>query len=122
MKDKLKPGVRVVVIDEDHKLRRGTVKVYYDMFDIVLVKFDDGNVEKVPCDFIGIESDVQEDEKKEPREKDMITITPAEFKETGVKVIEKLAKKLEKPPLILLATIVIADLHKALFIDEGEDD
>lgn len=122
MKDNLKPGVRVVVIDDDHKLRRGTVKVHYDVLDTVLVKFDDGNVEKVPFDVIGIESDVQEDEKREPEEKTMITITPAEFTAISTKTTAKMLFKLKKPELLAIFSVIMAEIHYALFVDEGEDD
>lgn len=122
MKDNLKPGVRVVVIDDDHKLRRGTVKVHYDMLDVVLVKFDDGNVEKVPFKKIGIEPEAQEDEKKEPEEKTMITITPDEFEKITTKIVGKILFKLRRPELIPIVGTILGDIHYALFFGEDEDE
>lgn len=122
MKDNLKPGVRVVVIDENHNVRKGAVKVCYGGLDTVLVRFDDGNVEKVPFKKIGIEPEAQEDEKKEPEEKTMITITPDEFEKITTKIVAKILFKLRKPELIPIVSTILGDIHYTLFFGEDEDD
>lgn len=120
---KFKPGVRVIVIDEDHEIRRGVINAVYPDIKLTIVKFDDGNVEKVGFNYLGIEPDnkVQEEKPTEPVEKSEITITPAEFKKIGTKVMTEITKK-GGPVLGFACTLIIANLHKALFFDAVDND
>ena len=117
---KFKPGVRVVVIDENHELRKGVIKDVYPGINTAIVTFDDGNVEKVRFNYLGIDQETKE-KPTEPAEKSEITITPDEFRNIAVDVI---TKESEKGGLLLsmVGTILVSKLHIALFVDEGEND
>ena len=122
---KFKPGFRVVVIDGDtHEIRKGVIKATYEEVEIAIVKFDDGNVEKVGFDYLGIEPEtkVQEEKPTEPVEKSEITITPDEFKKIASKVVMENVKKMGEDGglLGLTFTIFVAELHRALFFDNVE--
>lgn len=114
-----KPGVRVVVIDGDtHKIRKGVINTVYPSIKIAIVKFDDGNVEKVDFDYLGIESEteVQEEKPTEPVEKSEITITPNEFRKISVTLIAEETK--EMPIIVGVAfSQFCAKLYEALFLD-----
>ena len=120
---KFKPGVRVIVIDEDHEIRRGVINAVYPDIKLAIVKFDDGNVEKVGFNYLGIESDnkAQEEKPTEPVEKSEITITPDEFKKTGTKVMSEFIKK-HDPMLGMFAGVIIAEIHKKLFFDAVDNE
>ena len=117
---KLNIGDRVVMI-EHNQIRKGIIKQTYDTFpDIVIVAFDD-SVEKVPVEKLALEpkSETQAEQKREPVEKSEITITPDEFRNTGVNLIVKLTA--EKPTVGLAFTAFLAELHKALFFGEASE-
>lgn len=117
---KFRPGVRVVVIDGDtHELRKGVINSIYQDIEIAIVKFDDGNTEKVEFDCLGVEPEPTEPEKPtESVEKSEITITPDEFRNISMKVVAKLT---EKTPLVGIAlTVFSAELHRVLFFGEQE--
>lgn len=96
---KFKPGVRVVVIDGDtHEIRRGVIKASYEDLEVAIVKFDDGNVEKVSFDCLGIEpkTDVKKDPetipektRELPDENAEVTITYGEFRDLCVEISMK---------------------------------
>lgn len=119
---KFKPGVRVVVIDENHELRKGIIKEVYPEIYTAIVKFDDGNVEKVGFNYLGIdpETKVQEEKPTEPVEKSEITITPDEFRKIGVNTMVALSK--DDLVVGLVLSVFMGKLHEALFCDEGEND
>ena len=124
---KFKPGLRVVVIDGDtSELRHGVINASYEDVEIAIVKFDDGNVEKVSFDCLGIvpETKVQEEKPNEPVEKSEITITPEEFKKISAKVITKEVVKMPDGGgmLGLAFSVFVAKLHRALFFDAVEND
>ena len=124
---KFKPGLRVVVIDGDtSELRHGVINASYEDVEIAIVKFDDGNVEKVSFDCLGIEPEtkVQEEKPNEPVEKSEITITPEEFKKISAKVITKEVVKMPDGGgmLGLAFSVFVAKLHRALFFDAVEND
>lgn len=122
---KLKEGVRVIVFDRDtNEIKKGVIdKAYFEM-EIAIVKFDDGNVEKVPYEHLHIEPENDVQETTEPVEKSEITITPEEFRNISSHVIEEITDKLEdKSGVIGLTMIVFAsELHNALFRSEVEND
>ena len=119
----LQTGIIVATIDENTgEIRKGIVEAVYEAMKIAIVKFDDGNVEKVPFYRLGIEleSKVQEEKPTEPVEKSEITITPDEFRDISCKVIAKEVKKMgEDGAIVTLAFAVFSvELHKALFFDK----
>lgn len=121
-----KPGLRVVVIDEDtHEVRKGVINASYEGVEVAIVKFDDGNVEKVGFDYLGIEPEtkVQEEKPTEPVEKSEITITPGEFRKLCTRVIAEEVKEHKEIGglLELTFTIFSAELHRALFFDDAVD-
>ena len=122
-KTNFKLGDRVMTI-QDSKPRYGTIRSIgdngYEHIAIVTFKTDNPNeseLQKIKVsDLILVEETEAETKKSEPVEKSEITITPDEFRETGVKVIKKLTA--EKPVVGLAFTAFLAELHKALFFGE----
>lgn len=120
---KFKPGFRVVVIDGDtHEIRKGVINATYEEVEIAIVKFDDGNVEKVSFDCLGIEPEptVQEEKPTEPVEKSEITITPDEFRNVSMNVVEEMTK--DQPMVGLAITLYLMKLHRALFFDAVDNE
>ena len=116
---KFKPGVRVAVIDSDtHEIRKGVIDNVYETLEVAIVKFDDGNVEKVGFDYLSIESEtkIQEEKPTESEEKSEITITPEEFMEISCSVIAKETK--DMPVVGFVCAGIMSKIHKALFDDE----
>ena len=122
----LRTGIIVATIDENTgEIRKGIVEAVYEAMKIAIVKFDDGDVEKVPFYRLGIESESKVQEKPtEPVEKSEITITPDEFRDISSKVIAKEAKKLGADGAIVTLAFAVfsVELHKALFFDAVEND
>ena len=122
-KTNFKLGDRVMTI-QNSKPRYGTIRTIdgngYETIAIVAFKTDkpdEGELQKIKVsDLILVEETEAEAKKSEPVEKSEITITPDEFRETGVKVIVKLTA--EKPVVGLAFTAFLAELHKALFFGE----
>ena len=56
---KFNKDMRVVVIDEHNQVRKGVIVNVHDILEIAIVKFDDGNVEKVSFDYLGIEPETK---------------------------------------------------------------
>ena len=113
-------GTRVGVIDADtNEIRKGVINAVYPDIKLAIVKFDDGNVEKVGFNYLGIEPETKAQEEKPtaPVEKSEITITPDEFKKTGAKVMAEMIKK-HDPMLGMFAGVIIVEIHKKLFFDE----
>lgn len=123
---KFKTGMRVVVIDENNEVRKGVINTVYEDMEIAIVKFDDGNVEKVHFSYLGIEPETKDQEEKptEPVEKSEITITPDEFKKIASKVVMKNVEKMGEGGglLGLTFTIFAVELHRALFFDAVDND
>ena len=86
MEKKYNVGDRVVVI-EDSEIRKGTISVVVDNSPIVVVRFDDGNVEKRHVCHLAVmpKTEPQPEEKTEATPKlpfkSEITITQNEFSE-----------------------------------------
>lgn len=116
----LKEGVRVIVFDRDtNEIKKGVIDKAYSEMEIAIVKFDDGNIEKVPYEHLHIESENDVQETTEPVEKSEITITPEEFQKIAVGVITE--ESLKGGPLLnAIGTILVSKLHKALFRSEVE--
>lgn len=109
------PGTRVVVIDGDtNELRRGVIKTVHAVCEIAIVKFDDGNFEKVEFDCLGFEPEPAKP--TEPVGKSEITITPDEFKKIGTKVMMDIMKE-HDPVIGLFSGVIVAKIHHALFSD-----
>lgn len=122
---KLKEGVRVVVIDRNtNEIKKGVIdKAYFEM-EIAIVKFDDGNVEKVPYEHLHIEPENDVQETTEPVEKSEITITPDEFLNISSHVIGEITDKLEDNSGVIGLTMMVfaAELHNRLFRSEVDND
>lgn len=121
---KLNPGVKVFVIDENHEMKKGVINAVHESVSIAIVKFDDGSVEKVNVNCLGIYREEPTEETKEPVEKTEITITPEKFKKIAMKVMKEDLKEMDEGAGLLGMTflIFITKLHKALFFDAVEDD
>lgn len=125
---KMSVGDRVVMI-ENHELRRGVIRKIYDDIPtpVLMVEFDDGEIEKVYPGDVAIEpkAEVKEDqevkEEKKPIEKSEITITPDEFMEIASNVVAKEAVQ-GGAMLMMLGTILMTKLHEKLFVEEKEND
>lgn len=67
---------------------------------------------------------VQEEPKREPmlKVKESITITQEEFEKIGSKVCAEIMDKMNKPSLIVPFSILMIELHMALFFDAVEND
>lgn len=116
----LKCGDNVVVI-EDGELRNGVIKTVFDMVTppMYAVEFEDG-IEKVPFNRVAPapKTEIPEEQKREPVFKSEITITPDEFMNIATRII---AEETKEHKLVGFATtILLAKIHKALFLDEGE--
>ena len=106
-----KIGERVIYIS-DSRVCRGVID-YVTSDRLAIVKSDDGEKCKEYLEFLAPEPIV---EKTEPIEKPEITITPEEFRETIVKVFTEL--DVIPQSSVYDITIFIAELHKALFFNE----
>lgn len=121
---KLKEGVRVIVFDLDtNEIKKGVIDKAYSEMEIAIVKFDDGNVEKVPYEHLHIEPENDVQETTEPVEKSEITITPEEFRNISSHVIEEITDKLEDKRGVIGLTMIVfaAELNNALFRSEVEN-
>lgn len=114
-------GDNVVVIEEG-ELRNGVLKnIFCDLPNpICVVEFENGT-EKVPCNLVAPapKTETQNAQKRGPVYKSEITITPDEFQEIATSVIAKETKDFHI--VGVTATIILAKIHKALFLDEGEN-
>ena len=121
---KFEQGLRVVVIDKDtNQFKRGEILKTFEGVNVVIVKFDDGSIEKVPFDKLGFElGEVnQEEPTTEPVENPEITITLKEFKKKCVDIIVDNSEQLR--PLVEYSLIwFTAELQKALFLDTVDND
>ena len=121
---KMNIGDRVVMI-ENHELRRGVIRnIYTDIpTPILVVEFDDGEIEKVYPGDVALEpkAEVKEDqevkEEKKPVEKSEITITPEEFREISTHLVVEESEQ-GGAILIMVGTILMAKLHEKLFVEE----
>ena len=126
---KMSVGDRVVMI-ENHELRRGVIRnIYTDIpTPILVVEFDDGEIEKVYPGDVALEpkaevkedQEVKEEKTSKPVEKSEITITPGEFKEIALDMVVEFAK--DKLMLAFALSAFCEELHKKLFAIEGEND
>jgi hypothetical protein len=116
----LKCGDNVVVI-EDGELRNGVIKTVFDMITppMYAVEFEDG-IEKVPFNRVAPapKTETPEEQKREPVFKSEITITPDEFQEISCRVVAEETK--DNIFIGLTFSTILAKIHKALFLDEGE--
>jgi hypothetical protein len=106
-----KDGERVIYIINS-KVYHGVI-TYLANIETAIVQSDDGQRFKVPFKFLAPEPIV---EKTEPIEKPEITITPEEFRETAVKVFTELGVIPQSS--VYDVTVFTAELHKALFFNE----
>lgn len=120
---KFEIGTRVVVIDGDnHEIREGEITSLYSSINIAIVKFDDGETEKVNFDYLGFAPEKKyEESKAEPKEepvvKSEITITPGEFSKIASSIATEMVIRHGSHNIILCADFC-ASLHQALFFDE----
>lgn len=124
---KLTMGCKVFVINDNHTVRKGTLKGIYDSVGIAVVDFDDneGTFEKVKLDKIGIVEETEAPTEKErpsaPVEKSEITITSEDFRATIAKIIAEESKTCH-PAVAMTLTIGFVKLHKALFTEDPENE
>ena len=109
-----------VIMVEDGVIRHGVIAQVFEGLPVVIVKFDDGEVEKVNPQRLAIEPVEKKEEPKvdETIEKNEIMLTREMFKKAVVKLAAKTAT--EHDPLIgLTYTIFGVELERELF-DESE--
>lgn len=117
---KIDKGDRVGII-ENGKIVKGTIKEVYLEVGYAVVAFDCGDVKKVLLSNLAVLPEENQEPKSptEPVEKSEITITPEEFRNIACDVV---ARKTKDNPLVgLVTTLLLADIHKALFI-EGDNE
>lgn len=117
---KFNEGQRVVVIGDNNDLKYGEINTLYETAKIAIVRFDDDTIEKVHFSDLGIVPKTEASEPVESVEKSEITITPGEFRQICVKTVCKVTE--EDFTLGLGFTLFCAILHRALFMDEGDND
>lgn len=64
---KFSQGERILIIDEEHTIRKGVINNAYDELGMAVVSFEDGAVEKVPYPWIGRIPEENEQPKEEPK-------------------------------------------------------
>ena len=111
-----------VITIENGSIKNGIVsKCFYEMNPpVLLVEFDDGNVEKVLPEKLALAPKTEDpkEESREPIIKSEITITPDEFRDIEFNVITETAIKTKDFMLGMKLSAFLALLHKALFVDE----
>lgn len=119
----IKENATVKVINGPYVGQTGKICRVYEVIGSAVVAFDNGDIGKVSLSEL-VEVTPQETtepkEKREPVEKSEITITPGEF----MKIAVETATKASKGDLIVGFTINLfaADLHRALFMADPEND
>lgn len=119
---------RVVMVD-DGTIRHGVItQVFERIPSVVIVKFDDGEVEKVNPQRLAVmpvekkEEPKVEETKTETKTEKTITISESEFTEKMAKMtVDNFILKKDAPPeALILCTLFVTMAHTALF-DESED-
>lgn len=111
---------RVITI-KDGNIYRGTVKKIFELDPpVLMVEFDDGNIEKISLSDVALEPKPETPEKNEPVEKSEITITPGKFREIVCRVIAEENINRYRPRLAYVS--LMGKIHKALFVDAWEND
>ena len=113
-----KEGIRVAII-HDGEILEGKITKLYAPVDIAIVSLDNGDFVKAKLSELAIIKEEKTEEEKEPVEKSEITITPEEFSAIACKVI---AENTDSIVVALSIGEIMAKLHEALFIDEGENE
>lgn len=126
--NKFKVGARVIVIGDNKEVRKGVIQSLFEEMRLSIVKFDNGDAEKVRFENMYIDPETkaqdekaQEEKTTEPVEKSEITITPDEFKKICSEAVCKLAIKTE-PEILLLGAVIAAEIHIKLFFDAVDND
>lgn len=86
--NELKPGVKVVIVDDDHTLKKGMIQSSYEMLETAIVALEDGPTKKISYDRVAIDPDT--DVKNESKEIGTIKISRKQFKDILMKSIDDL--------------------------------
>lgn len=78
--NKFTEGTRVIVIGDDNEIRKGSIQRAYEMVGVAVVKFEDGEVEKVKFNRLGIEKTETVKESEIPEDKQRATEISEEIK------------------------------------------
>ena len=96
---KFKPGVRVVVIDENNELKKGVIKSIFESVNIAIVEFDDDTIGKVNITNLGICREEPTEEPTEPEKKirtldknTEVTITLGDFADLCIKTAVEMGR------------------------------
>ena len=117
---KLTKGTDVVVVD-GNELKKGNVRDVYEVVGIAIVDLGEGVYKKVPIEQIAIIPETERQAK--PKSKSEITITPDEFMDITSKVIAKESEDFDEPMKFMGAcAILLGKIHKALFLEDPEND
>lgn len=116
-------GDKIVTI-KNGELRKGVIKNFYPVNPPVFaIEFEDGTVEKIPYNNVAPEPKTETpEEENAPVVKSEITITPDEFQKIAIDVITDYAIKQNDITVGFVPTLILADIHKRLFITEAEND
>lgn len=127
-------GDHICMIHEDYYLK-GVIKNLYPEINTAVIALDDDSRAVVNTDIVkakitnlDLDHDYHMSNESipdlEPVEKSEITITPEEFRNIAISVIEKNIKKMPegKGLLGLTFTFFVSDLHRALFFDAVDND
>ena len=116
---KFNVGDKIVTVING-ELCKGVIKELYPINPpVVVVRLEDGSLAKMSCNDIAPEP-ITETQEDEPIEKTEITITPEKFSEIVTRVV---AEETKGHPLVALALAsIMDDIHRALFMDEWEND
>lgn len=80
--NELKPGVKVVFVDDDHTLKKGVILSSYEILETAIVGLDDGSGKKISYDRLAIDTDAKgRDVENEPEEIETIKISRKQFKD-----------------------------------------
>ena len=114
-------GDKIVTI-KDGELRKGVIRNFSPSTPpVFIIEFEDGTVEKVLYNNIAPEPKVEtQEEKNKSVEKTEITITPDEFKKITCRVIAEETKNFQTIGLVVAG--VMGKVHKALFVDDWENE
>lgn len=111
--NELKPGVKVVFVDDDHTLKKGVIQSSYEILETAIVGLEDGCSRKISYDRLAINTDAKgRDVENEPEENDTITINKKQFREILAEIIVDLTDcdMKEAIPFIAFSSKLIAKL------------
>jgi len=114
---------RVIMI-ENNAIRKGVITQVFDNIpSIVIVKFDDGEIEKVNPQRLAIEPVPQTEEPKvEEKTEKTITISESEFTVKMAEMVVRETMKKDAPDGLMLVLSVFVAMAREKLFDESDSD